>query len=82
MLGNLISTLFFTTLSLTVVFFVISLVACISAKRKNRIQPGSVSPEELKWKRTLLIASSVVLGVFLAVVIGLIALLYSAVAFM
>lgn len=74
--------LFYAMPMVVILFFVFSLVCFISAKRKNKKQPGSVRPEEIKWRKTLLIVASVVMAVFLAVVIGLIALLATAVAFM
>lgn len=82
MLGFLLSILFLSIPVIVILFFVFSLVCYISANRKNKKQPGSVRPEEIKWRKTLLIVASVVMAVFLAVVIGLIALLATAVAFM
>ena len=67
---------------LALVFFVISLWRFISAKRKNKIQPGSFPVEEIKRRKRLLVISSVIAGFFVVVIVGLIALLYTAVAFM
>lgn len=63
-------------------FFGISLYRFLSAKRRNRQEPGSYGPEEMKRRKTLLIAASVIAGVLLAVVIGFTLLLFMAVAFM
>lgn len=63
-------------------FFVVSLILFLSAKGKNRKQPGTVPSEEIKWKKLLLIISAVTLLIYLAIAIGLILLIATAVAFM
>lgn len=62
--------------------FGISLYRYIRAKKENRVQPGTYSQEEMKKRKLMLIVSSVIAGVLLAVIIGFVALLYMAVAFM
>ena len=64
------------------VFFVISLCRYLSARKQEREMPGSVEAQDLKNRKALLIVSAVMAGVLLAVTIGLIVLLYMAVAFM
>lgn len=82
MIEMLISILFFAIPIGAITFFIVSLCQYISAKKQHKRQPGSVSPEELKKRKILMIVSSVIAGVLVAVVIGLIALLVMAVAFM
>lgn len=67
---------------LALVFFCVSLVRYISAKRKNKRQPESVGAKELQRRKLLLIISSVIVGVFVFAIVGLIVLLHTAVAFM
>lgn len=64
------------------VFFIISLCLYISAKNQNKKLPESVSSDTLKSRKTTLIVSSVTAGVIWAIVIGLFALLASAIAYM
>lgn len=61
-----------------IAFFIVSLILYLRAKR----QPDSVSGEKLKTRKFLLVVSSVIAGVLAAVVIGFIALMFLAVAFM
>lgn len=65
-----------------IVFFVLSLCQYLSVKKRNRHQPGSVSPEILRSRKIMLIVSSVIFGVLAVVVIAFIVLLSTAVAFM
>ena len=74
--------LFFLIPLAAVVFFVVSLCQFLTARSRNKKAPGSVPPDKLTLYRVLLIISSVIAGGMLAVVIGFIALLYMAVAFM
>ena len=63
-------------------FFIVSLFRYLSAKRQNKQAPDTFSPEDIRRRLILLIVSAVILGVMVAVVIGFIALLFMAVAFM
>lgn len=65
-----------------VVFFVASLWAYLAARKRNKQQPGSVSEGKLKWLKWQLVIASVIMGVFVAMVIVFMLLLYMAVAFM
>lgn len=83
MFGNLLYDLFF--FGIPVVFLLLfgdSLYLFLSAKKKNKANPGSVSESELKKRKTFLIISSVLCGMFLAVVLGFIAIMFMAVAYM
>lgn len=65
-----------------IVFFIISLVRYISARNSYRYKTGSISKEELKKRKLLLIISSVIMAVLVAVVVGFIFLLVMAIAYM
>lgn len=65
-----------------IAFFIVSLCLYISARRKNKAQPGSISLQTLNTRKIMLIISSVIFGVLALVVIGFIALMFMAVAFM
>lgn len=62
--------------------FTVSLILYLSAKRKNRRRPESVSRGEMKALLVLLIVSSVALAVLVTLVVGFVLLLTMAVAFM
>lgn len=74
--------LFFGIPASMFLFFGISLYRYRRAKKENREHPGTYSPEEMKKRKLMLIVSSVIVGVLLAVIIGFIVLMYMAVAFM
>ena len=57
-----------------VVLFSISLFRYIQAKMQNKKTPGFFSHEEIKKRKTMLIIMSVVAGVLVTVVVGLIGL--------
>lgn len=83
MLGYLLyDILFFAIPAILVLLFGISLYRYISAKERNKKSPGTFSEKEIKMRKVLLIIFSVIAGVLAAVVIGLIILLYLAVAYM
>lgn len=73
---------FFGVPVMLLVAFGISLERYIAAKKQNKRVPGIFPPEEIKKRKILLIALSVVLGVLAAIVIGLLVLLSMAVAYM
>ena len=83
MFGNLLYDLFF--FGIPIVFLLLfgeSLYLFLSAKKKNKFAPGSVPESDLKKRKILLIVSSVLCGLFLAVVIGFVAIMFMAVAYM
>ncbi len=73
---------FFTIPIASFIFFVCSLISFFTAKSQNKHSPGAYSEEELKGRRNILIVSSVIFGLFLTVVLAIMTLLYTAVAFM
>lgn len=74
--------LFFAIPTVLMVLLGISIHRYRAAKEQNEQVPGSYSPEEIRNRKIFLIIMSVVAGILAAVVIGLIALLFLAVAFM
>jgi hypothetical protein len=74
--------LFFALPLLTVVFFGVSLFRYLSARNANKKQPNAFSADEMKKRKLIFVISSVVAGVFVAIVIGVISLLCMAIAFM
>jgi hypothetical protein len=83
MFGVLIYDLLFFAVPVGIlVFFVIRLCRYLSARKQEWEIPGSVEAQDLKNRKAMLIVSAVMAGVLLVVTIGLIVLLYMAVAFM
>lgn len=78
-----LSILFFCLLILApIVFFIVSLALYLSAKRKNRQETNPYLQKELTTYKVLLIVSSVILGLLLAVIIAFAVLFYLAIAYM
>ena len=73
---------FFAMPILLIVLFGISLYRYLSAKKQNKAAPGTFSVDEIKKRKIVLIVLSVMAGVLTAIVIGFIALIFMAVAFM
>ena len=74
--------LFFTIPALLLVLFAVSLYRYVAAKKRNRAAPGTYTDGEMKKRKIILIVSAVAAGVLAAVVLGFMALLFLAVAFM
>ncbi len=77
-----IDILFFALPAILLVFLGISIYRYVSAKRKSAKEPGTVSPSDMKSRKIVLIIASILAGVFLAIVVGMIALIFLAVAYM
>ena len=74
--------LYFAIPVAAIIFFVVSLCLYFSAKKQNKLQPGSVSTQTLRSRKTMLIVSSVIASVLVVVFLAFVALLFMAVAFM
>lgn len=74
--------LFFGIPTVLLALFGVCVYRYVMAKRANKACPGTYPAEELKRRKVMLIVISVVAGVLAVVVIGFIALLFMAVAFM
>lgn len=82
-MAALIVTLIFVGIPLIAfIFFIVSLVRFCMAKHRTKMQPDSISTEEVKNRKTTLIVSSIILAVLLAVIIGFVVLLVGAIAYM
>ncbi|MBQ7922840.1 MAG: hypothetical protein IJ325_09755 [Clostridia bacterium] len=79
---QLLTALYFLIPSAAILFFVISLVMYLYARRKNKRVPGTYTENQMKTRLICLIVSSVIAGVLALVVIGFMILLFMAVAFM
>ncbi len=80
--GLLLPILYLAVPTLALFFFAATLTLYLTARRKNKKIPGSVSAVSLKNRKLWLIVSSIVLGVMLLVVLGFMGLLLLSVAFM
>lgn len=83
MFGILLYDIFFFAIPIILmVLFGISLYRFVSAKKQNKVAPGTFSDVEIKKRKIMLIVLSVIAGVLAVIVVGFIALLFMAVAFM
>ncbi len=65
-----------------IAFFAISLLRYIFARNANRKTPDTFSCDDIRSRKILLIASSVLLGVLVTLVAGIVALFSLAIAYM
>ena len=82
MLSYIISALYYIIPAAALLFFIVSLVRYREANHKNKIAPGTYSPEQIRSRKICLIISSVIAGMMAAVVLAFMGLLMMAVAFM
>ena len=83
MFGILLYDIFFFAIPIILmVLFGISLYRYVSAKKQNKVAPGTFSDVEIKKRKIMLIVLSVIAGVLAVIVVGFLALLFMAVAFM
>lgn len=82
MAGSFLLALIYLIPLAAIVFFITSLCNYIGAKKQNKSEPSETNEQKKNTTKSLLIASSVIMGVLLAVVIGFIALMYTAIAYM
>lgn len=74
--------LFFGVPLLLLVLFGVSLYRYITAKRRNEAEPGTFSEEEMKSRKTALLVTAVLAGIIALAVVGFVALLFMAIAYM
>ena len=80
---NIIYSAIYLSLPLALLaFFVISLVLYCRAKAGNKREPGTYTDDQVRLRLTLLIISACIAGIMLLCVVGLIALMFMAVAYM
>lgn len=82
MYGLLFQMLIYLIPLMAIVFFIVSLVGFLDAKKKYKAEPTEMNAQKKSTAKTLLIVSSVIMGVLLAVIIGFMALMFMAVAYM
>lgn len=82
MVGLLFSALIYLIPLAAIVFFIASLCGYIGAKKQYKAEPSEANEQKKNATKTLLIVSSIIMGVLLAVVIGFMALMFMAVAYM
>lgn len=81
-MGNFVYFLFGSIPVAAIVFFVVSLIRYRSAKKLNMQASDTYSEEQMKSRRNLMITSSVIAGILVAVVIAFACLMFMAVAYM
>ena len=64
------------------VSFIVTLCMYIASKKKNKREPGSIGECVMKARRNAFVVCSVVFGLVVAMIVALVILLYTAVAFM
>ncbi len=79
---SLTSLIFYIIPILAVVSFITSLVMYLTAKNKNKKIPDTFTDSQVYARKIWFISSAVVLGVLVAIVGGICALLFMAVAHM
>lgn len=65
-----------------IVFFIASICCYVVARSRYNTEPSDLNAQKKSATKTLLIVSSIIMGVLLVVVIGFMALMFSAVAYM
>lgn len=79
---KLTSLIFYIIPILVVVSFITSLIMYLTAKSKNKKNPNTFTTSQIYARKVWFISSAVVLGIMVAIVGGICALLYMAVAYM
>ena len=74
--------LFFAIPTISAGAFGVSLYRYLSAKKKNKLSPGTLSAEDMAKRKTALIVWGIIAGILVAMVVGIIVLLFTAIAFM
>ncbi len=76
------SLLFFAIPAAVFIFFVVCLICFLLAKRKNKLHPDTYSAAQISTRKVLLIISATMLGMMLAMIISIMIVFMSAIAFM
>lgn len=80
MIPFIVICIFFVIPGVSLIYFAVSLIRFLLARRKNKNIPGSISEEDMSARKSSLITSSVMFGACLLFVGGIFALLVSAVS--
>jgi len=78
----IVSALFYLIPAAALIFFVVSLIRYLHAKKKNKQTPDSFSPDQIKSRKLCLAVSSVIAGILAVVVLAFVVLIMMAIAFM
>lgn len=65
-----------------VAFFATALALYLSARSRNRREPGSVSPNQMNARLVMLILASILFGVTVFIALGIVILMSLAIAYM
>ena len=68
--------LFFAIPIASILFFIISLIRFLSAKKQNKQTPDTYSKKQITTRKIVMIISAVLMALFLIIVIGIIWLAY------
>ena len=82
MWGFLLRSLIYIIPISAIVLFIVSLCDYFDAKKKYAAEPNDSNEQRKKTAKKVFIVSSVIMGVLLAVVLGFMALMFMAVAYM
>lgn len=82
MAGMFFLTLIYLIPFVAIVFFIASICFYVAARKQYKAEPNELNAHKKQTTKTLLIVSSIIMGVLLVVVIGFMALMFSAVAYM
>lgn len=82
MYGMLLMSFIYLVPMAAIVFFVVNLINFVRAKKQYKTNPTDFNLQKKSTTITLLIISSVILGVLLAVIIAFVSLMFMAVAYM
>lgn len=65
-----------------IVFFIVSLCCYVAARSRYKAEPNDLNAQKKSATKTLLIVSSIIMGVLVVVIVAFMALMFSAVAYM
>lgn len=82
MVGILFSALIYLIPLAAIVFFIASLCGYIGAKKQFKAEPNTENEQKKNATKTLLIISSIVMGVLVTVIVAFMVLMFAAVAYM
>jgi len=82
MVGILFSALIYLIPLAAIVFFIASLCGHIEANKQFKAEPNVENEQKKNATKTLLIISSIIMGVLVAVIVAFMMLMFAAVAYM
>ena len=82
MIGMLMMSFIYLVPMAAIAFFVVSLYNFVVARKHYKAEPNEENELKKKTTKTLLVVSSVIMGVLFAVIIAFVSLMFMAVAYM